>query len=235
MQTKQNASESCQSMAQCMGKMGQMGQQGEEGEKGDQEGQQGMAEMAGKLSEMEMAQQEASQMDAAMSEAQHQLAQLCEGMGECNNPGMGECESGLQGGRKSDSDRQQQNNGPRNGGRAVAQGGSGSESPADEKWEKRKVASKTGQGPIIGSTMIQGEQVKGESKAEFAAVADAAEANASEALENNVIPREYHDVVKHYFGRLKAKSQAQEAKKAAEGDEAVKDEKPAEKKEEPKK
>ena len=34
----------------------------------------------------------------------------------------------------------------------------------------------------------------------------------AEAIEDNVIPREYHDAVKHYFGRLKAKAQAEEIK-----------------------
>lgn len=227
---KQSACQACQSMSACMSKMA--ASMGKEGEMGEQ-GQQGMSELAGQMSEMEMMMSEAQSMDAALSEAQHQLKSLCEGMGECNNPGMGECEGGL----KGNSDGQNQGQSNRHGGRAQAQGGKGSEQQADETWEKRKAANKTGQGPIIGSTMIQGEQVKGESKAEFAAVADAAEARASEALENNVIPREFHDVVKHYFGRLKAKSQGQDVKKAegASKDEGAKEEKKDAKKEESKK
>ncbi len=212
-EAKKSADQSCQAMAQCMGKMAsKMGKDGEQGEQGES-GQQGMKEMASQMSEMEMMMSEAQQMDAAMSEAQHQLKSLCEGMGQCQNPGMGQCQNGLMDKPWSPGDNQGQGN--RRGGHGQAQGGSNSEQVADESWTKRKVSSKTGQGPIIGSTMIQGEQVKGESTAQFAQVADAAEANASEALENNVIPREFHDVVKHYFGRLKAKSQAQEAAKAA--------------------
>ncbi|MGD9688414.1 MAG: hypothetical protein AB7K52_04400 [Phycisphaerales bacterium] len=226
------AGESCQSMAQAMGKMAtKMGQQGQ-GEQGEgSEGQQGMQELSESMSEMEMMMAEAQQMDAAMSEAQHQLKQLCEGMGQCQNPGMGQCQNGLMDKPWSPGDNQAQGN--RRGGHGQAQGGSNTEEVADENWTKRKVSPKTGQGPIIGSTLIQGEQVKGESTATFAAVAEAADANASEALENNVIPREYHDVVKHYFGRLKAKSKAQAPEKAAPASES-KDAAKDEKKEEPK-
>ena len=61
---------------------------------------------------------------------------------------------------------------------------------------------------------MYGEKVKGESVAEFAAVAANSEQRASEAIENNQVPRELQDAVKHYFGRLNEK---------------VKTEKPAEK------
>lgn len=215
-EAKKSADQSCQSLAQCMSKAAsKMGQNGQEGQEG-QEGQQGaMAEMASQMSEMEMMMAEAQQMDAAMSEAQHQLKQLCEGMGQCNNPGMGECQGGLMNKPWSAGDTNKQSGQGARGGPGQGQGGSNTEQQADETWSKRKVTSKNGGGPIIGSTLIEGEQIKGESKAEFAQVADSAEAQASEALENNVIPREYHDVVKHYFGRLKSKSQAQQEKKAA--------------------
>ena len=48
-------------------------------------------------------------------------------------------------------------------------------------------------------------KVKGESVAEFAEVAQNSEQQASEAIENNQVPRELQNAVKTYFGRLNAK------------------------------
>lgn len=221
-QAKQAASESCQSMAQAMNKMAQgmkQGQQGEAGEQNSAEAQQGMQELSQQMSEMEMMMAEANQMDAAMSEAQKQLQSMCEGAGQCDNPGMGQCKDGLYNNPWSPGNNQKQ--GSNRGGHGQAQGGSAEESPADETWQKRMFKSKTGQGPIIGSTMIQGEQIKGESRAQFEAAVNSGEATFAEAVENNTIPREYHDVIKAYFGRLAKKTEGQQAKPA---------EKPAEKK-----
>ncbi len=217
-QAKQNASESCQGMAQSMNKMAksmqQGGQEGEQGEKSEQGQQQASQELAQQLSDMEMMQAEAQQMDAAMSECQAQLKQLAEGMGQCNNPGMGECEGGLQNKPWSAGDTQKQG-GRNRGGPGQGQGGSASEQPADENWTKRNFKSKTGQGPIIGSTMIQGEQVKGESRAQFEDAVNSGENKFSEALESKTIPREFHDVIKSYFGDLKKKTQSIQAAKDA--------------------
>ena len=78
-----------------------------------------------------------------------------------------------------------------------------------ENWSKRNFKTALGAGPTIGTMLVQGEQIKGESRAQFQATADAAEAQASEAIQNNTIPREYHDAIKHYFGELKKKVAAQ--------------------------
>ena len=60
-------------------------------------------------------------------------------------------------------------------------------------------------GPIIGSRLVYGEQVRGESVAEFADVVEASIAESAEAFEGGTVPREYHVAVKTYFGRLQAK------------------------------
>jgi chemotaxis protein histidine kinase CheA len=217
-QAQQKASESCQSMAQCMNKMAEgMKKQGQgqgEGEQGQQgQAQQAMQELSEQMSEMEMMMAEAEQMDAAMAEAKQQLQSMCEGSGQCNNPGMGECQNGLYNNPWAAGNNQ--NQGANRGGHGQAQGGSATESPADETWTKRNFKSQTGQGPIIGSTVIQGEQIKGESVARFEQAVNSGEATFAEAIENNTIPREYHDVIKAYFGRLSKKTQGQQTPAAA--------------------
>lgn len=58
-------------------------------------------------------------------------------------------------------------------------------------------------GPVIARSYIEGVQIRGESRAEFQAVAVAAESAAAEAIDERRVPREHQDSVKRYFGRLK--------------------------------
>lgn len=82
--------------------------------------------------------------------------------------------------------------------------GDGHESKFDV--ENLRVQSETRAGPIIGSVMVEGDQIRGESRAEFSQAVLAAHAAASEAIETQRIPREYHDAIKGYFGRLESKA-----------------------------
>lgn len=198
------ASQVCQNMSQAMNKAAGECQSGGMG----QEGMQAMASMAQQMGNMESMAQDLASLQAGMSEAQHQLSQMSSSMGQCNSPGMGACQNGMFGtGRFSEGDSTlAQGNGT--GGPGQSRGGPGvGESQADEKWQTRKfTTTNTGQGPIIGSSVVEGESIKGEAKAAFQDAVAAAEATTAEALENNVVERQYHDVVKHYFGRLKAKA-----------------------------
>ena len=80
---------------------------------------------------------------------------------------------------------------------------------------KQKAPTQDRGGATIGTRLVQGEQVKGESKAEFAEVVSAATAAAAESIETGQVPREHHNAIKHYFGTLKNKGGAAPAKPAA--------------------
>lgn len=204
LQMAKSASEACKnagSMGEAMSKMAQgMSQQGM-----DNQGTQGMEKLAAELSDMEMMQNDMENMDAALSEAKAQLAELgkCLG-GNCNgdgdqmgNPSMGSFKEG---------NATKHGNG--SGGPGISNGSPGRpEEAADFAYEKKKSNVSTTQGAIIGSRLVQGEQVKGESRADFAAVVEASSKAASESIEGMTVPREYQDAVKHYFGRLKEKAQ----------------------------
>lgn len=218
-QAQKQASEALSTLAQAMQQMAQQcqnpsgGQQGENGQKGgaSQEMAQAMESVASAMSQMEMAQSDLNNAQAALNEAQKQLQAMSEGMGQCDSPGMGACDKGGLTGEGGFGDKNQpgDGNGFGRGGAGVSQGGGGmGEQAAAERWEKIKAKTPDSGGPTIGTMLVQGEQVKGESRQAFASVATAAEQEATEALENNVIERQYHDLVKHYFGELAKKSDA---------------------------
>ena len=170
---------------------------------GQQQGEQQMSEGAGQagemLSEMEQMAQEAQAMEAAMSECKSQMAGLCK------NPGEGELGQSEQSGEWRDGDSSQFGKG--SGGPGRSGGGRGGDSMAtDFRTEKRKADVATGKGPIISSRLVYGEQVKGESLAQFSDAVESGEKAATDAIESKQIPREYHDAVKHYFGTLGKKT-----------------------------
>jgi|GEM_PF-358800 len=194
-------------MAEAMSEMSKAGKSGEPGEPGEKGGQQ----MSEQLSQMESLSQEMEMAEAAMSECKSAMAQMgkdgdTKGMGECN--GMGEGDSKGSASTKPWSSGWNEAMGNGRGGPGLGQGGNPGESRADFSTEKRKSIGAKGDGPIVSSKLVEGESIRGESRAAFSQAVTAADQNATEAIENNLIPREYHDAIKSYFGRLKGKASA---------------------------
>jgi hypothetical protein len=188
----------CNGMSEAMGKMAQgMTAQGM-----DKQGTEGMEGMAAQLSEMEMMAAEMAALDAAMGECKGMLARLGQGMCE----GGGECEGVDMVKPWSAGDSSKRGRGQ--GGPGQGLGGGATAEEAATSTEKSMAQSKMQQGPIVGSRLVYGEQVKGESVAEFSAAVEAARATAAESVETMQVPREYQDAVKAYFGRLQAKIKA---------------------------
>jgi len=170
------------------------------GEGMQQEGMEGMEQLAGELSKMEMLESDMQNLDAALDEAKAQLAELG---GQCmggDKPGDG---AGGKMGQWRMGDSSKQGNG--SGGPGQGNGASPSGQAADFTMEKKKADTKTTAGPIIGSRLVFGEQVRGESVTQFAEAVEQGSAGAAEAIESKQVPREYQDAVKHYFGRLQEK------------------------------
>jgi hypothetical protein len=96
---------------------------------------------------------------------------------------------------------------------ALARSGGTKGSPTGQAWRQpeddgsklkptRDVASPgeyTGQGEMIASWYFKGPQVKGEAKKEFTQAVRAAADRASEAIEDNRIPRRHANAVKEYY------------------------------------
>lgn len=192
-----NLGQSLSDMAKAMGQQGgQLGQQGMEA----------MAQAGQSLSDMEMLSQEMDGLSAALEECQGQLASMCEGGGgQCDGDMMMAGQGGIGEWEEGESDM----HGMGSGGPGKGMGPSTADSPAAFKVDKSKQEVANKGGPIIASRLVFGEQVKGESVAEFANAVESGTHSAAEALESNVIPRELHNAVKHYFGRLESRVKAQ--------------------------
>lgn len=173
------------------------------------EGMQGLEQLAEALSDMELAQSDLNSLEAALSECRGQLAGQCQGLSECQG-GAGEGQGMPKIGEWKAGDSQK-TMGLGSGGPGQGNGGGPEEEQIDFSIEKKKANVQTGQGAIIGTKLVQGSQIRGESVAEFSAVMESSTQAASEALETMQVQREYHDAVKHYFGTLKEKVKAEQA------------------------
>jgi hypothetical protein len=196
-----SACKQCESMSESLSKMCQgMSQSGMNGE-----GMEGMEGLAGQLSELEMAGMELESLDAASQEAMRQLAKMagqCNG-GNCNNPGEpgdGSCQSPWRAGDTA--------NRPGNGSGGPGQGNGMSPEEIDSpvSIEKTMAQSKNTGGPITGSRLVYGEQIRGESTADFAEAVESSAKAATEAIEGMQIRRELHGPVKRYFGRMEERA-----------------------------
>jgi hypothetical protein len=204
LQSKMGACKQCQGMSESMEKMAKgAGKQGM-----SQQGQEGMEAMAAQLSDAEMMDKDMQSLDAAMDEAM-----------KCMSSMASKCNGSCQGDDLRYSDRESpwkagDSEGHKGGGRGGPgqSGGSakGSEQEAPVAINKEKAPTRQGQGPIIGSRLVQGDQVRGESVAEFTAAVEAGDKASTEAIETMQVRRELQDSVKHYFGRLEARVKAQQ-------------------------
>jgi len=222
----------CQGMAQAASNlaeaMAQAKQQGAQGMNGQQS--EALKDLAQAMGQMEMAKADMDSLEAAMSEASRQLSSMSEGMGQCDNPGAGEAQGGMggQAGMGEGAEGQgggESGEGSGRGERGVSDGGGGvgvGETEAPEVWEKRKSRSPLGQGPTIGTMLVQGEQIKGESRAQMIEVTEKAAQQAAEAMDENKVPRELREAVKRYFGGVKAAAKGTEDKKKEEKKEEAK-------------
>ncbi|MHC4211870.1 MAG: hypothetical protein ACYSWP_00720 [Planctomycetota bacterium] len=168
------ASGNCSGLGMAMGACG-MGSSGLSGEE--------LGAVSEQLDQMEAIQQQLMLTQAALD----QIAGACKGLGQGMCKGQGQGQGMGQG-------------------MGMGQGQGYGERPYDDSGKtattRKKVESPTKKGPVIASWYFKSDQVKGESSREFKQVVGSARDAASEAIEENQIPRKYEDAVKDYFGRL---------------------------------
>lgn len=206
MKMAQAAAEAARQSGKLSEAMSQMAQ-GMSQEGMQQEGAEAMQELSKQLSNMEMMQSDMENLDAALQEAKGQLSKLSQGMGgKCSGKGEEDSEFGEPGLREwREGSSRRQGSGQGGPGMGNSPGGI-EESPADYTLDKTKANTQTQRGAIIGSRLVYGEQVKGESVAEFAEVVEAGRKAASESIEAGQVPRELQGAVKAYFSTLSRKA-----------------------------
>jgi chemotaxis protein histidine kinase CheA len=223
---KQQLQQMAQAMSQSQSAMDAMSkaasQMAQAGKEGDKEGmQQAAQQMQQQMNQMEQLKQEMDLADAAKSECQSKMAGMCNkpgdgekdgqqaGMGQkpgdCNKSGNGKSNPNAEWSASWCNGQGNRMDGPRRGGGGVGKGGQGDSAQADFTHEKKKDMGIKGDGPTVSQRLVEGDSIKGESRAEFVAAVSKADQGASDAMENMTIPREFHGAIKNYFGSLKKK------------------------------
>ncbi|MEO1534006.1 MAG: hypothetical protein AAFS11_00405 [Planctomycetota bacterium] len=196
-QMARSAAQSQQAMQNMSGAMSQMAQAMQQGQMGQMS--EGMGQLSDQLSQMEMLSADMAGMQAMMQQMQGQAFALGQAAGSEGGmqgmPGMGEGQ-----GRWNMGDTSRQGNG--SGGAGQGNGDSPAARETSFSTTAAKSAVKTTDGPIIGSTLVYESQVRGESRATFAAAAQSASASAADAIESMRVPRAYERAVQRYFGAL---------------------------------
>ncbi len=210
---KEKLLEMAKAAAQAGEKAGKMGEGLSKMAKGmsqdglQQEGQQGAEELSKELSDSEMLKEDMQNLDAALEQAKAQLAELGSDMGnQGDKPGSGGEKGGKEGSSGWKPGESAGKHGSGSGQAGQSTGGASPEAEAsDFEYRKEKANVETRGGPTIGSRLVYGQAVKGEATESLRGAVDAGRQEATEAMDSMQIPREYHDAVKHYFGRLEEK------------------------------
>lgn len=211
---QQKASQQCNKMGD---KMGQCAKAMKDGDM--QKAQQELGDAGEQLSEMEQLEQALNDLENKLSELNQAGEELedydpekddlkcdqCDGSGfrkdgapcpKCN--GTGQCQGG---------------------GRGRGAGARDRDDSAQTATKNEKAKTRQGRGgSIVGQQFVKGQQLKGESSAEFEDAVSAAEIEATDAVNRDRIPRKYRGSVKRFFDRISEDYPVAGEKKPAEGD-----------------
>lgn len=212
MQAQANAQQQAQAMQQAAQQMAQAMQQAAQAQQGggQQQQQQAGQQMASAQQQMQqqLAAMDAIQKDAAAQMAQAQdlgeAADAC--AGQCNG-GEGEGQDGQLAGRK-DGAGQWNDNDPKNKGAGMGGGGIGAGGRAEKqlapyttKAEKAPVQD-IESGRVLASTLVKAGTLKGEAKEQLKEVARAAQQEATDEVDQELISRSSQQAVKGYFNSI---------------------------------
>jgi len=93
-------------------------------------------------------------------------------------------------------------------------GGLAGEEKTDVAFKTERGKVHTGKGAIVGQFLVDGEQVKGDVKSTLVEVVSAAERDASDRINRDRIPRQYHNAVKAYFSNIQRSVKGEKAKES---------------------
>lgn len=162
--------------------------------------QEGLGEAMGELSELEQLELQMSDMEATLASLSEWSQDALEGCSACGGTGM-------RGGQRCGRCRGSGMRGPGMGetpGRG--EGGMAPEQQTQVGFQRQRTPVKSTEGRIIGKFLVEGEQYKGEVSPEYREAVISGQRDATEALENEQVPPQYHKALKEYFTRLGAAS-----------------------------
>ncbi len=185
-----------QQQKQAGGMAKQMAQAMKQGAKSAQAGQmsdagEALSMAGGQLSELEQLQQEMAQMESSLNSLQNTKNDLSKSCGQCKGTGQ-------KGGKSCSACK-----GSGMGKKGQGRGGLAPEQLTNVGFKVERGKVHTGKGAIIGQFLFEGEQVKGEISSSVTEVVSAGERDASDRINRDRIPRQYHKAVKNYFSNMK--------------------------------
>jgi len=170
---------------------------------GKQEDAQGeMGDVGEQLSEMEMMAEEMNQLESQAAEMEQMKEDLSNSCDKCGGKGCKECKGGGEGEGNGEGDGRGSGKGDHAKGRGRGYGLRDRAPEGPVAFARKKAKTPIGKGSLIGTQYIKGEMLRGEAKAEYSEAAEAAEREATDALDNDRVPRSYHRAVKSYFDRF---------------------------------
>lgn len=141
-----------------------------------------MSDAEGQLSAMEMAEQSLNEIEAQLGDLKALREGVCNGNFAGRKPGD---EIG--------------NQGPNEG---FGYGSRVGKNATAHQYQPSKVNASSGRGEIIGRTLIDGPQAKGQASAEVVEAVTAAVRDATDAIDQQRAPRQYENVLRAYFESL---------------------------------
>jgi len=167
-----------------------------------------MSELASKLGEADaddleklLEQADFSMDELAQIEEELDILANCQGMCEGCRSGLGGCKGrGSTAGIYTDAAAGKPGSCV---GKPAGGGGKAPVEPVDVGFKSGKIRGKMRPGRMVGSFFVNGKQIRGEARAEYARQVGAARMEAAEALEQEQIPRAYEDYVREYFNQMK--------------------------------
>jgi hypothetical protein len=163
-----------------------------------------IADLADQLDAFEILSQQMELADATLAELDQVLSKLCEGgicCYACGGKGCSVC-----GGKGPWAEGLSQRAGAGMGGPGRGRGQVADTEQTDTELAKTRVRGEGQPGSIIASWYIQDRQVRGESRRQWVEAVQQAEQEVAEAIDERRIPKEYHESIKDYFGRLRRDS-----------------------------
>jgi hypothetical protein len=178
-------------------KMAQAAQQAAQAMRGENsamsDASEALDEIADQLNSMESLDQQISEMESLLNDAQDMKNEMAKSCNQCQGKGCSACRGG-------NGEQGQGGQGRKPG---KGRGGRAREDETATRWVKERTPVFTTKGSIISKMFVDGEQVKGEVATEAEDVLSAAEREATDAITKNKIPNQYNGPIKRYFSEIR--------------------------------
>ncbi|MGH7175899.1 MAG: AtpZ/AtpI family protein [Tepidisphaeraceae bacterium] len=214
-QMQQAAQQMAKAMQQAAQQNGQLNAQ--QNQQGNQQMNQGMQQMAQQLQQMQAAAQDAQQIGAAQQMAQNAAQQAMNGL-DGGKPGQQNPQQGngnwqangnLQNNGQNNPWNGQANNGmgPNPGGQGAGDRSAKEQAPYAIKQEFSP-SLEDEKGKILASMFVRASSLKGESKEQLKQIAESAQKESADEIDQDRITRQAQKVVREYFGSMQREAES---------------------------